>query len=436
MAWSLLLACLFGAVATALAAGGYVAFLLNPASPDPRAAGAAGLGVVAVFFLLQARGLKEQSRALVWMTCGAIAALAVFWAVAGSRFSWGRVWPDDDPLLPGNKGWGAALDAIPFALWWLIIIEGVALAAEDTDGVRKSIPRGLTLAMLTVIVMVVLTTLAACGSVPHADLATGTNGKDLDYPLPLAVGHALAGSMPWLLRAFTAAAMLGLVASYHGLLYATSRQAFDLGRDGYLPGVLAGGSRDTPVASLLACSAAVGGFVVANLWFPERIKMAVLVAGLASLIWYVLAMACLLVLRRREPGLFGGYRPPLRWLLPWVVLALSGVSLAVYPRLDADVVPLTAALYVAGLAYFALWGRPATHTEGAAAGPPAPDRPSWLERLAGVALLLALAAVGLVVLAACGVAMPFDAGTQAAAVIGVLAAALGLLGAAALRHEG
>src|SRR5881392_1596204 len=35
MGWSMLLECLFAAIGTALAAGGYVAFLLDPDHPDP-----------------------------------------------------------------------------------------------------------------------------------------------------------------------------------------------------------------------------------------------------------------------------------------------------------------------------------------------------------------------------------------------------------------
>src|SRR3954471_16588310 len=73
--WSMFLECLFGGVATALAGGKYVAFLLNPAAPDKFVAVAVGLTIVVVFFLLQARGVKEQARALTLMTYAALAGL-------------------------------------------------------------------------------------------------------------------------------------------------------------------------------------------------------------------------------------------------------------------------------------------------------------------------------------------------------------------------
>ena len=46
------------------------------------------------------------------------------------------------------------------------------------------------------------------------------------------------------------------------------------------------------------------GFVVASYWFKKAIDVAVLVSTLTALIWYILAMGCLLKLRSREPALF------------------------------------------------------------------------------------------------------------------------------------
>src|SRR5204862_1467400 len=50
MGWSMLLECQFATIATALAAGGYIAFLLNPAEPDGTVAVWAALGMIALFF--------------------------------------------------------------------------------------------------------------------------------------------------------------------------------------------------------------------------------------------------------------------------------------------------------------------------------------------------------------------------------------------------
>src|SRR5437868_12685928 len=61
MGWSMYLECQFATIATALATGGYVAFVLNPDNPSPEVKVWAALATVVIFFLLQAWGVKEQS---------------------------------------------------------------------------------------------------------------------------------------------------------------------------------------------------------------------------------------------------------------------------------------------------------------------------------------------------------------------------------------
>src|SRR6266550_4759970 len=165
MGWSMFLECQFATIATALATGGYIAFLFNPDEPDPTVGVWAALAVIVLFLVLHIWGVKEQSWVMVVMTYGAILGLVIFWIAAGSAFSWRRVWPEE--VLPAAKGWKAVLDALPYALWWLVMIETVALAAEEAHEPHRTLPRGLVWAQLTLIVIVVLTWLFACGAVDN-----------------------------------------------------------------------------------------------------------------------------------------------------------------------------------------------------------------------------------------------------------------------------
>ncbi|MBI1917367.1 MAG: amino acid permease [Planctomycetes bacterium] len=439
MGWSMFLECQFATIATALATGGYIAFLVNPADPGPVVAVWAALGTIVLFFLLHTWGVKEQSWVMVVMTYGAILGLVIFWIAAATDFSWKGVWPEQlfDPREPyggsKSKGWKSVLDAVPYALWWLVIIETVALASEEAHEPHRTIPRGLVWAQLTLIGLVILTWFFACGAMDAQEVA-GNVVKDekgqvvrdeegkpkrtsVDYPLAKVMQNLPAGKSPLLLYGFGIIALFGMIASYHGMVYGTSRQAFALGRAGYLPAFLGRvhSSRRTPNAALLTCSLIAAGFVIANLWFKDAIAVAVLVSTLTALVWYILAMGCLFVLRKREPHLFATYRAPVYRVLPLTVVLLSAFAIYVYSGIDVKVIPLTALLYALGLGYY--WFRAhgqiqkaapeelaarAASTEAVAltAAPPTPSRFAWLERLTALVLLLVVAALGWVLLAA------------------------------------
>jgi ethanolamine permease len=147
MGWSMFLESLFAMIATALAAGGYIAFMLKPDAPsgDPNfmllKTGFAILTAL-VFFIVQYVGVKEQATIMLWLTYVAIAGLVWFWLATAKAVNATNL--ITQPLLP--NGWSGVLGAIPFALWWLVIIETVALAAEEAHEPHVTIPKGMVLA--------------------------------------------------------------------------------------------------------------------------------------------------------------------------------------------------------------------------------------------------------------------------------------------------
>jgi amino acid transporter len=104
-------------------------------------------------------------------------------------------------------------------------------------------------------------------------------------------------------------------------------------------------------------SIVTAGFVVADFWYKDAIAVAVLVSTLTALIWYILAMGCLFVLRRREVHLFGAYQAPMQRLLPVTVVLLAAFAVYVYGGINIDVLPLTAGLYALGLGYYWFWSK-------------------------------------------------------------------------------
>jgi ethanolamine permease len=354
MGWSMFLECLFAAIGTAIATGGYIAFVLKLsfAGLDEQATRTtAALATVAIFAAVQWWGARQQAKIMEWMTYGAIFALVWFWiaCIPGVRLE--RLWTE--PLLP--FGWEGVAKAIPYAIWWLVIIETVALAAEEAHTPHRTIPRGLVLAQLTLIGLVALTWFFA--SAAGIDYRR-TGHEENDYPLPQVYGDVWPGT--WHLLAFSVVAICGMIASYNGMIYAVSRQSFSLGRAGYLPRFLGAVHpvRRTPIASILFWSLVVAAFVI---WSHENrtlVMDAVLICNLTALIWYVLAIVCLFILRRREPQMPRPYRVPLYPYLPALVVIMSLFAAVVYAWLSKPIVLwLTPALYAVGLGYYFAVGR-------------------------------------------------------------------------------
>jgi amino acid transporter len=227
----------------------------------------------------------------------------------------------------------------------------VALASEEAHEPHITVPRGLVLAQLTLVVMVILTWFFASAAAPYRE--TGA----VDYPLPLVLKKVWGTG--WLLKTFSGVALAGVAVSYCGIFYATSRQAFSLGRAGYLPRSFGKvhATRRTPHVSLIACTAITIAFIVFGYFHKDATNVAILISTLTAVIWYVLAMACLLVLRRNEPGLFRPYQTP---VFPWLVVfvgLLAAFAGYLYAWVNVQVIVPTAGLYLTAALWYALRGR-------------------------------------------------------------------------------
>jgi ethanolamine permease len=347
MAWSMFLECLFAGIGTALATGGYVAFLINPENPGKLTTTVCAIACALLFFAIQYIGVKEQATIMFWLTIAAIVALVWFWAATIPGVSVARV--ITKPLLPGS--WAGVLVALPYALWWLVIIESVALASEEAHQPHVTIPRGMVLAQITLVVLVMFTGFFTCAAAPYAE-----TGKVV-YPLPLVFKNVWGNG--WFLAAFSTLALTGMVVSYNGMIYAVSRQSFSLGRAGYLPQALGvvHEVRRTPHVSLAVWTAVTVVFILFGYFYEQATNVAILISTLTALIWYALAMISLIMLRRKEPGQFRPYRTPVYPWLPAFVILVSIFSAFLYGWVNVQVIVPTIVLYLVAGAWYLLRGR-------------------------------------------------------------------------------
>jgi ethanolamine permease len=329
--------------AVAFAIGSYI----NQAHPSiPIAPVAAGAYVV--FTCVNIFGVKLSVRFELVLTVIAVIELAVFGAIVLPNFSWEAF--SRDPL---PNGWGGAFAALPFAIWFYLAIEGIANVAEEARDPQRDLPRGFLFAMATLVGLTIITLFGAVGvdgwtSVVYPDPANRTVASD--SPLPLAIGHVVSRENP-LFLVLTGIGLVGLVASFHGILIAGSRALLEFGRARYAPGLLGviHARTKTPVAALLA-NMVVGLIALAT----GHTGSVILIAVFGALTLYIVSSAAVLVLRRREPALERPYRAPAYPFTPLIALTLSlvcfGAMVWSYPVLAgiyAGILVLTWVMFLA-----------------------------------------------------------------------------------------
>jgi len=271
-----------------------------------------------VFTVVNIGGVKASAAIELLLTVVAVIELGVFGVVVLPHFSWERF--SSDPL---PHGWWGAFAALPFAMWFYLAIEGIANVAEEARNPQRDLPRGFLAAMATLVVLTAVTLFGAVGAdgwhsvvYPHPpSLETS------DSPLPLAISHIVARDNPFFL-VLTGIGLIGLVASFHGILIAASRAILEFGRARYLPRVVGEvhATTHTPVAALLA-NMGVGLIAL----FTGKTNEVIVLSVFGALTLYILSSAAVIALRRREPELARPYRAPLYPATPVLAIVLSAV---------------------------------------------------------------------------------------------------------------
>ncbi len=224
----------------------------------------------------------------------------------------------------------------------------------------RDIPRAGLVARATLIVTGLLVLFLNTGVVGAE--ATGTAGEPLLDGFRAIVGDGLAA----VLALF---ALIGLLASLQGIMFAYGRNMYSLSRAGYYPKFLSlTGKRKTPWVALVA--GAVIGFaalVVLDVLASLDAEGAGAVAGAIVLniaVWgavlaYLLQMVAFVILRRKYPNAKRPYRSP--WGVPGAIVAAVIAALIFLGfLLNPTFVPAIIAIvvvYAVMLIIFALWGR-------------------------------------------------------------------------------
>jgi ethanolamine permease len=321
--FSTLVEFVFAPPAIALAIGAY----LNVQFPQLSARTAA-VGAYGVFMALNIAGVTIAATFELIVTLLAIFELLVFMGVVSGGFSWSHFtaagWAGNEHFSPAAVP--GMFAAIPFAIWFFLAIEGAAMAAEEAKDPRRTVPRAYIGGILTLVALAFGTMIFAGAVGDWKQLA------NINDPLPQAMKLVVGAQSGWL-HLLVAIGLLGLIASFHGIIMGYSRQIFALARAGLLPRILAAvhPKLRTPHLAILA-GGAVG---IAAIYSDSLVSIAgqpltasiVTMSALGAIVMYIMSLLSVMRLRRIEPKLERPFRAPLYPIFPIIALGIAVVSL-------------------------------------------------------------------------------------------------------------
>jgi ethanolamine permease len=310
------------------------------------------LAAYVIFVGVHLYGVGEALKLMFAITLVAVAALVATVVGLIPKFDAGNLTnidPDGSAMSSALLPFGitGALAALVYGIWFFLAVEGVPLAAEETNDPKRDMPRGIIVAMALLLVFAALMLV----------LVPGAGGADAigesDNPLPEALRTAY-GENSALANFVNYAGLAGLIASFFSIIYAYSRQLFALSRAGYLPRVLSlTGSRKTPYVALIVPGTI--GFLLAAILQDGGILINIAVFG--ATVSYVLLNLSHIMLRRNEPDLERGYRTPGGVGTTGTALVLSVIAVIATFFVDVLAAGITAAVFVAFIAYYWFFSR-------------------------------------------------------------------------------
>ena len=197
-----------------------------------------------MFLLLNLYGVELSFRVSVIVTLGALAILAIYWVSALPSIDFNHwalnigVGADGKAVeLPEGGGswfpfgWKGVLATLPFAVWLFLAIEQLPLAAEESADPKKDMPKGLILGMADA------DGLRAADHLPELQRrrcqtrCTARSRWRLRVSRCSTASACCTASAAAKTLAFLA--VIGLIASFHTIIYAYGRQIYSLARAGY-----------------------------------------------------------------------------------------------------------------------------------------------------------------------------------------------------------
>jgi ethanolamine permease len=302
---------------------------------------------------LQLRGAREAVGVTMWVGVVAIAVLLLFCISMAPFAQTGHLLSHDGGRLFTHGAVGI-FASLPYALWLFLGVEQAALAAEETADPGKSIPKALTIAVITLLLagLSVVALAPAGGGVEQIRIA--------DDPLYAALTSPSAFAQEnWLTRTISSGALIGLMATFFSVVYTSSRQLYSLSRDRYLPKWLCATNRKQAPHAALLVVIAIG--IVSSVFAPEKAMLLVIFLLSFS---YLVVLAAFVRLRARGRDIPRPYRAVGGVLTAYATTALLLLVLGACLVQESEGMLYAVVVYALLLGYFLLFQRSQRQTTG------------------------------------------------------------------------
>ena len=272
-----------------------------------------------LFTALNISGVKAAATFELIITAFAVFELLLFSGITLPHFQWDNLTQNAFPF-----GWKGVWAATPFAIWFFLGLEGVANVAEETVNPQRNVLKGFGSALLTLIILCVLVFISSIGVGGWEKIVYPTPGADAsDSPLPMALSQ-ITGNSGWLYHLLITIGLLGLIASFHGLILAASRATYEFGKTGCIPPVF---GRIHPKFNTPANALVLNMLIGIIALFTGKTGDIITIACFGAIVLYIFAMIAVLVMRKKEPALERPFRVPMYPFFPLVALAIALFSL-------------------------------------------------------------------------------------------------------------
>ncbi|TBH70720.1 ethanolamine permease [Aquirufa nivalisilvae] len=271
-----------------------------------------------LFTALNAYGVKAAAIFELTITILAVGELLLFAGITLPAFELKHL--QSNPL---PHGWSGFFAAIPFAIWFFLGIEGVANVAEEAINPQKTILIGFGSAILTLVLLCMLTFFSSIGVNGWESIVYQADGSLSDSPLPLALKHVV-GDSNLLYHLLISVGLFGLIASFNGIILAAGRSTYELGKVNAAPPFLGRvhSKFQTPTNALFI-NMTLGIMALLTGKTAEIITISVF----GALTLYLISMVSILALRRNEPDLERPFKTPFFPYFPWIALIIAAISM-------------------------------------------------------------------------------------------------------------